>query len=266
MELIFDTDINQFPSEINFNFESLKSNIEAKVEKFKNLVVTDESIKSAKADRAALNNFFIMLDDERKRIKTVCLKPYEDYENKHKQLVKPIKEAIEAIDIQAKELEHIKKEQKYAELLECFNNNVKELADFVTLDRIINPKWQNVSQSIESLKGEIYDKLDRIRDDIKFLTEMYDNKSYKEAVYQEYFKNLSREKTMAYALILEKNSEMQNKVIERVSKKETVAENVEIKEDVSIGKAIFEVIGTRSQLSKLKEFMKKTGIEFRVIR
>lgn len=54
---------------INFNFEELKNEITTKSELYKNMVYTDDTIKTAKEDRASLNKFIKALEDKRKEVK-----------------------------------------------------------------------------------------------------------------------------------------------------------------------------------------------------
>ena len=46
-----------FPEVIDFNFEELKTEIEARVERYTNLVYTEDQIKEAKTDLATLRKF-----------------------------------------------------------------------------------------------------------------------------------------------------------------------------------------------------------------
>ena len=63
--------------------------------------------------------------------------------------------SVIAIDTQIKEFEEIKKQEKYNELKTYFNENVKELAEIVLFDKILNPKWANVTIKTDTLKNEI---------------------------------------------------------------------------------------------------------------
>lgn len=70
---------NGFVQEIKWNNEELKTAIVKKMEDYKGLVFTEETIADGKKDRADLNKLRGAIDNERKRIKmkTVTMYPYQ---------------------------------------------------------------------------------------------------------------------------------------------------------------------------------------------
>ena len=113
MELIIKTDLQAFPAVIEYNHEELKSELSEQLQKYKNIVVTEDSIKEFKADKANLNRLKTALEDKRKEVKKQCLQPYENFEKNIKELIALIEEPIKVIDSQLKEIESKKKEEKY---------------------------------------------------------------------------------------------------------------------------------------------------------
>lgn len=75
-----------FPEAIEFNFEQLKQELTDKAEQYKGLVYTDDQVQDAKKDVAALRKFTKALSDERIKVKKECMKPYEEFEAKIKEL------------------------------------------------------------------------------------------------------------------------------------------------------------------------------------
>ena len=67
MELkIYNPTMDNALKHIDWNFEELKKEVTEKANMYKSLVYTDENIKEAKADRAALNKFSKALNDGKK--------------------------------------------------------------------------------------------------------------------------------------------------------------------------------------------------------
>lgn len=64
---------NGFVEEIKWNNEELKAEIAAKMEDYRGLVFTEENISDAKKDRANLNKLKSAFEDERKRVKKLCM-------------------------------------------------------------------------------------------------------------------------------------------------------------------------------------------------
>ena len=55
MDFKLQTDLNTLPSVIEFNYSELKAEMTERLKYYNNLVVSENSIKSAKADKANLN-------------------------------------------------------------------------------------------------------------------------------------------------------------------------------------------------------------------
>ncbi len=101
-----------FVKEIRWNNEELKAEIAEKMQEYKSLAFTEETIKEAKADRAKLNKLRTAFEDERKRIKKLCMAPYDEFEKQVKELIALIDEPIRLIDGQIKEVEEQRRVEK----------------------------------------------------------------------------------------------------------------------------------------------------------
>ena len=149
---------NGYIKEIQWNYEELKKDILEKMQEYKTLVFTEETIKDGKLDRANLNKLKTAFDDERKRIKKLCMEPYDKFEKQVKELIALIDEPIRLIDSQIKEVEEQKRIQKRRDIEELFRTI--GFQKFVTLDKIFDDKWLNASVSLskieESMKSTMY--------------------------------------------------------------------------------------------------------------
>lgn len=277
MDFLVKTDLQAFPKSIDFNFTEIKSELEEKLVKYKNLVVTEDGIKAAKVDKAKLNKLASAIEDKRKEVKAVCLIPYNDFELKCKELVSLIKAPAVAIDTQVKEFENIEKEKKYNELKAYFDKNVKELSEIIDFDKILNPKWGNVTLKIDTLKNEIGDTIDRIREELATINEQYQDVPYKSTIISEYCKKYDLSKTLVYAAQLKKEAEIQERAVSRKAEPDKSAVRQESAQAViaglenavqqePTGSVSFTVTCTRSQLIELRDYMKKNAIEFKVIK
>lgn len=150
-----------FPEVIQFNYEELKAEITSKVEMYKNLVYTgSDQIKDAKADRAALNKLIKAMSDERIRIKKDCLKPYDEFERKIRELTDIVNEPVQLIDKQIKEYEQTLKEEKRKEIEALFETIGFQA--FVKLEIIWDEKWLNASVSMKSIEEKMRTRLNEI--------------------------------------------------------------------------------------------------------
>lgn len=156
-----------FPKIIEFNFDELKEEITSKAALYKNMVYTEESIKEAKADKAQLNKFITALENERKTVKKQCLKPYEDFEKKIKELVAIVDEPVQLIDSQVKTYEEKKKDKKLAKIQEYWENT--EHPDWLKCNAIFDQKWLNATFSMKKVQEAIDGQLAQIETDLKTL-------------------------------------------------------------------------------------------------
>ena len=146
----------QFPKSIDFNHEELKRELAEKLKKYDGVIYSDDSIKDAKSDRANLNKFKAAIEDRRKDIKKQCLKPYEDFEKKVKEIIALVDKPILAIDGQIKAYEEDQKKAKKQEIAEAYTEIVKpELFQIIPLAQIFNDRWLNVTYNMANIKQDI---------------------------------------------------------------------------------------------------------------
>lgn len=159
-----------FVKAIEWNHEEIKAEVAAKVGHYKNLVYTDDQIKEAKADRAALKKFVTALEDKRKEIKKQCLAPYESFERQMKEITAIVNEPIGLIDRQVKEFEEKRREEKREKILELFRS--MNFWPFVGFDKIFRPEWLNSSVSMKRIEEELRAEHERIDRDVTSLNQI----------------------------------------------------------------------------------------------
>ena len=156
-----------FPQLIEFNYNELKQEITAKAALYKNMIYTDDLIKEAKADKAQLNKFITALENERKVIKKQCLKPYEDFEKKIKELVSIVNEPVMLIDTQVKAYEDKQKEEKLEKIKELWEGT--EHPEWLQCNQIFDQRWLNATFSLKKVQETIDASLEQIAADVKSL-------------------------------------------------------------------------------------------------
>lgn len=202
MELIMTTDLEKsLPQKIDFNYEAIKSELSEKLERYNSLVVTEDSVSAAKKDKAALNKLKTALEDRRKEVKKDCLRPYEEFERKIKELVGMIDAPVLAIDGQIKAFDEIKKAEKRAEIQSYYIGSIDDLAPLLPLDRIFDPRWLNATYKIEDAQKEITDRISKTRNDIGIIKAM--NLSGEQQVLDVYLRTLDMSAALAEKTRLE---------------------------------------------------------------
>ena len=111
---------NGFLQKIEWNFEELKAEVTAAAQTYEISVYTDDTIKSAKADRARLNKFVEALNAKRTEIRKQLLKPDDQFGREIKELTGIVQRAIDNIDSQVKDYERRQREEKTAKVREFY--------------------------------------------------------------------------------------------------------------------------------------------------
>lgn len=281
MEFIMKTDLKQMPDKIEFNFEEMKSELKEKLAYYNALVVTADSIKDAKDDKAKLNKLFKAVEDKRKDIKKACLAPYEQFEKQCKEISGMIQQPILAIDTQIKAFDDLEQQQKWVEIEAYYRAEVKELETIAPLEKIVSQKWKNKTESLETVCNGIGDTLERIRGELETISTLHSE--FEQQIVDAYLKdyNLSR------ALQEQKRLEEQKRQIEEMEAKKAAQQQTVIKSapqptappvvetpaaseppthSEPLYSATFKVSGTQTQLQALAEYMKKYNINYEVIK
>ena len=283
-----------FLKEIQWNNEELKAEIAEKMQEYTSLVFTEDTIKEAKSDRAKLNKLRTAFEDERKRIKKLCMAPYDEFEKQVKELIALIDEPIRLIDSQIKEVEEKRKVEKKGEILEFYESVIGSLKGILPFDRVFRQEYLNVSRSMKSIKEEIQALIDRVNADLDTI-EGFGSK-YELQIKDVYLKTLDLSVAMQEKARLE---EVERQLAERKQREEqqaakkaaaealamqSAAGQEQVVEDTAVHKDVpekiaeaaqqeeeqkpelfqmdFRVWGTREQIIGLRQYLINSNIKF----
>lgn len=167
MEFILEKEVCDIvPAAVGFNFDQLKQELEVSLVKYQNMVVTEDSTKEAKGDRAKLNALKNVIDGKRKEIKKEWNVPYIEFENKVKVLIGMIDEPIQTIDKQVKAYEQAVKAKKQEEIYLFFHENIGDLKGLVSYEKIHVNSWLNAGSKMNAIQAEITAIIETINNDI----------------------------------------------------------------------------------------------------
>lgn len=274
------------------NLEQLKAELTPLLETYKNIIVSEDGIKQAKEDKAKLNKLRTAIEDRRKDAKKQILSYYTPLEKECKTIVEMIDEPIANIDKQIKEFDENYKSEKLATLKTAFyKTNHPEWLDF---NRVCPEKWENKTVKVDKLIEEITNTVDRINSDITAIKEDFGDKPYFAAIAKEYKNSLDKAVTYEYAMKLAKDfEEYEKKKAEEQARKQaemqTATENALNTPNSSVDESnvitppteqtavnessnaldsvlsgTFTVTCKKSQLKALVQYMKTSGIEYRM--
>lgn len=283
---IFSPQENGFVPEIKWNNEELKAAIADKMKEYKGLVFTEETISEGKKDRANLNKLRGAIDDERKRVKKLCMEPCNRFEKEVKEVLALVDEQISAIDIQIKEVEQIKREEKRKAVQELFESI--GFQKFVTLEMIWDEKWLNASVALSKVENQMKETMYRIGEEVGTISRLPEFSFEAMEVYKKTL-DLTQaikkgqeladiQKRKEEALARQKVEEERRKAEEAAAGKES--ENPEEAADTHdapkkaeendytrvvsepVMRIDFRVWGTKEQLLALRDYMKQNNLKF----
>ena len=283
---IFSPQESGFVPEIKWNNEELKAAIAEKMEEYKGLVFTEETISEGKKDRANLNKLRGAIDDERKRVKKLCMEPCNRFEKEVKEVLALVDEQINAIDVQIKEVEQIKREEKRKAVQELFESI--GFQKFVTLEMIWDEKWLNASVTLSKVENQMKETMYRIGEEVGTISRLPEFSFEAMEVYKKTL-DLTQaikkgqeladiQKRKEEALVRQKAEEERRKVEEAATGKES--ENPEEAADTHdapkkaeendytrvvsepVMRIDFRVWGTEEQILALRDYMKQNNLKF----
>lgn len=147
--------VKQNPGVIELNFDEIEAALDKKLEEHKGAVFTEESKTFAKKEVASLRKFKAKFEDARKSVKREWMRPYDDFEKRMKQLTAKIDEPINLINSQIAEFEQKRKAERQEEIRKIYQELIGDMAEYCELSRIYDPKWENATTTLKSIKESI---------------------------------------------------------------------------------------------------------------
>ncbi len=260
---------------IKYHLEQLSVEIKDKVARATSLVVNDDTVKDVKQVRAELNKEFNELETQRKQVKSAIMSKYDEFEEIYKENVSELyKQADAELKEKIDNVENQLKQEKEDELREFANQYIEtySLGDILSFEDI--PLNITLSVSMKSLKEQIKTYVEDISKDI----DLINLEEYKEEILLEYKKTFDFAKSKLDVITRHKQlEELQQKQKEIISKFDEELKASKIVEEITVGEitapkeiiednelltATFTITTTKENIIKVREFLKKEGIEY----
>lgn len=140
---------------ITDNLDAVEASIMEKAEEYKRTVVTEDTINEGRKLLADIRKEKNSLDNERKAIKKAWLEPYDNFEKRVKRIIGLYDGPVEVIDSQLKEYDRQRREEKRAEIGNIYNIVKGDMEEWLPLEKIYNPKWENASYSNKKIREDM---------------------------------------------------------------------------------------------------------------
>jgi len=156
---------------IRWNETEVQQNLTEMLAAYTGRVYTPDTIKDAKADRAAVNKLDKQLSDAARSAKAFYMKPLEEFLQSAKQMQGQCKAVSGAIDQQVKAVEAAEKEEKASTLRLIYRDNIGELEALIPFERLLDNRWLNKTFAITEAKKSLCQSIENIRSDLDFIRE-----------------------------------------------------------------------------------------------
>lgn len=238
---------------ISWNFEELKKSLDTQLEKFRGVVVTEETITEHKDVRAKLNKIKTIIDNERKKVKKEYSSPLLKFEDEVKSLTGMIDEANKLIDSQIKAIEEQEKLAKRGQIEKFIEAYQLDTGLPFTIRIPFNDKWLNKSYSFKQIKEEIEERIQEVKNGYKFV-QGWDGE-YKDVLLTAFVSH----QDMNYAMSrLEEHKQAKAAIgTETYVEKEDVDIEPEIADnkEIEVLHVMLELEGTKEQFTKLQTYL-----------
>lgn len=277
--MVDDGYITALPAAILSNAAEVRRQLADALEKYRNLVVTEDTVDDAKSTLANLRKQMELIDSQRKDVKKNWDKPLKAFEFDVKKLVDEFTAVIEPIAAQVKSFEETERRNKENALRLVYETEIgEENLRYRPWESVFDPKWTNRTAKRDKIIDELVKIADRVKDEVRairmlgsefevaLLDHYAENHDLTSAIsYNERLKiqkQVNDAQSQAQALQEKSKAEMRADVTpDHTKSAETILEpsTDEDEETVSIA---FRVECTKSQLQKLKEFLVENKIKY----
>lgn len=156
---------------IRWNEAEVQQNLTEMLAAYTGRVYTPETIKDAKADRAAVNKLDKQLSDAARSAKAFYMKPLEEFLQSTKQMQTQCKAVSGAIDQQVKAVEEAERQDKADALWAVYADCIGELREMIPFDRLLVPQWLNKTYDLAKASRELRKSVETRREELRLIRE-----------------------------------------------------------------------------------------------
>lgn len=160
------------PVIITGNFEEMQLELSNMMQAYAGLEVTESNLPERKKDIATLRKIKAAIEDKRKAAKKDYEKPFKQFEAECKKLTGIIDEQIDRINADMDVYEQKRKAEKREAIKRLYDENIGEYADYLPLEKIRRPQWDNKTYSEKDIICDIQEDVLAVRSDLQTINTM----------------------------------------------------------------------------------------------
>lgn len=248
------------------DYDSLKLLAKKDTEKYKNYIVTAETLNDDVKKRAELRKIAKNINDRRISIEKEISLPIKKFKQDCDYLKKLYEESADLIDNQIKVFDEQEKQHKKFDCEKIYSEEIKEFECYIPFNKIFNDKWLNKGTELSLVREEIKKIVENSRQALETIKSL--NSEYELEVVNKYFETLDLSQAILknHQLLEQKNK--MNEIVKRQEeiKKKKVEEMVSIpvKEDKidPIKVYTLKITAPLSKQIQLKKFLELNNMDF----
>lgn len=196
-----------------WNEEEIQKNLDEMLASYQGRTYTEDEIKNAKADRAAVNKIDKQLADAKKRVVDMYRDPVAEFSAKIDAMRQQTQAISAAIDQQVKHVEDARKADKRVLFEGVYDGMIgDDLRPLIAFDKLLDPKWLNASTTLAPARQELMARIETCRAELDTLRSTCGDDF--EAVERVYLNNLSIREAMAEWSHIQQTREAQRRAEE----------------------------------------------------
>ena len=180
--------ITQTNGVIKCDFDRARAYLRDRLDEYRGIQFTEESKTIAKKTVASLRSEKKEFTDRVRAVKAEYMKPFDAFYAEAVSLIDMYDEPINYINGQIIEFEEKRIEEKKCLIRQIYSECIGDMSDFLPLDKIYNPKWENATTNQSAIRKEILTRMEDAQQAIKTIKEMRsDVEEYALNMYRETF-------------------------------------------------------------------------------
>lgn len=264
------------------DYDKLKAKVLEDVSVFKGIIISEDNLEEAPKWRAELNKKAKRISDFRIAFEKDFKKRIEKSTSQLKELASFYADASSNIDVQVKEFDEKRKQEKNAAIGKIYEDCIEDMREFLPLEKLYNDKWGNNGFSLADIEKEIKSRVATTKDSIEAIQTLgtkYESQMIsaylarfdmsdalkKKAELEQIDAEMERRRKAAEEEELRKQAEAQVQAVVENATVVPIEEEKEPKEPIvkeQEYRLAFEVFGNKEQLTALCNFIRENGYRY----
>ena len=264
------------------DYDKLKEKVLEDVSVFKGIIISEDNLDEAPKWRAELNKKAKRISDFRIAFEKDFKKRIEKSTSQLKELASFYADASSNIDVQVKEFDEKRKQEKNAAIGKIYEDCIEDMREFLPLEKLYNDKWGNKGFSLADIEKEIKSRVATTKDSIEAIQTLgtkYESQMIsaylarfdmsdalkKKAELEQIDAEMERRRKAAEEEELRKQAEAQVQAVVENATVVPIEEEEEPKEPIvkeQEYRLAFEVFGNKEELTLLCNFIRENGYRY----